>query len=388
MRVRRAAFLMPRAPSRRHNRGGAALPIRSTYLPEHTMDSGNDHQKFFHLLLFVVTVGLCWILLPFFGAIFWGTILAILFQPVQRWLAARLGKRRNLAALITLSLIILIVILPLVFVTGTLVQEIAYAYQQIKAMQPNMTQYFHDIMHALPNSVQRVLRNYGLTDIAGIQKKLTDGAAAISQFVASQALSIGQNTFQFVVSFGVMLYLVFFLLRDGGEIGRRVRRALPLNDEHKQHLLTKFTTVVRATVKGNIAVAAVQGALGGLIFWILGIQGVILWGSLMAFLSLLPAIGAGLVWVPAAAYFAVTGQIWKCVILVAFCVGVIGLVDNLLRPILVGKDTKMPDWVVLISTLGGMALFGINGFVIGPLVAALFMASWDIYARTEQGDES
>ncbi len=137
-------------------------------------------------------------------------------------------------------------------------------------------------------------------------------------------------------------------------------------------------------MKGNIAVAIVQGALGGLIFWILGIEGVLLWGALMAFLSLLPAIGAGLVWAPAAVYFAVTGQIWKCVILVAFCVGVIGLVDNLLRPILVGKDTKMPDWVVLISTLGGMALFGINGFVIGPLVAALFMASWDIFARADQ----
>ncbi|WDD92926.1 AI-2E family transporter [Burkholderia sp. FERM BP-3421] len=347
------------------------------------MDSGTVHQKFFHLLLFVATIGLCWILLPFFGAIFWGTILAILFQPVQRWLAARFGKRRNLAALATLLLIILIVILPLVFVVGTLVQEIAYAYQQVKDIQPNLTQYFKEAMHALPHSVQRILGNYGLADIPSIQKKLTDGAAAISQFVATQALSIGQNTFQFVVSFGVMLYLVFFLLRDGGEIGRRVRRALPLDEEHKQHLLAKFTTVVRATVKGNIAVALVQGALGGLIFWILGIQGVILWGSLMAFLSLLPAIGAGLVWVPAALYFLMAGEVWKCVILVAFCVGVIGLVDNLLRPILVGKDTKMPDWVVLISTLGGMALFGINGFVIGPLVAALFMASWDLFARGE-----
>jgi predicted PurR-regulated permease PerM len=165
-----------------------------------------------------------------------------------------------------------------------------------------------------------------------------------------------------------------------------VRRAIPLDEEHKNLLLAKFTTVVRATVKGNIAVALVQGILGGLIFWILGIEGVVLWGALMAFLSLLPAIGASLVWVPAALYFLATGAIWKCVILVAFCVGVIGLVDNLLRPILVGKDTKMPDWVVLISTLGGMALFGINGFVIGPLVAALFMASWDIYARAEQGE--
>ncbi|XDJ36416.1 MAG: AI-2E family transporter [Burkholderia sp.] len=348
------------------------------------MESSKDHQKFFHLLLAIVTIGFCWILLPFFGAIFWGAILAILFQPVQRWFAVHFGKRRNLIALVTLSLIVLIVILPMTFVAGTLVQEIAFVYQQIKAAQPNMTGLFQEIVHTLPALVQRILHSYGLTDIGGIQKKLTDGAAAISQFVATQAFSIGQNTFQFIVSFGIMLYLVFFLLRDGVEIGRCIRRALPLDEDHKQLLLTKFTTAVRATVKGNIAVAIVQGALGSLIFWILGIEGVLLWGALMAFLSLLPAIGAGLVWAPAAVYFAVTGQIWKCMILVAFCVGVIGLVDNLLRPILVGKDTKMSDWVVLISTLGGMALFGINGFVIGPLVAALFMASWDIFMRTDQ----
>jgi len=110
---------------------------------------------------------------------------------------------------------------------------------------------------------------------------------------------------------------VFFLLRDGAEIGRRVRRALPMDEEHKRLLLTKFTTVVRATVKGNIAVALVQGALGGLIFWFLGIDGVVLWGALMAFLSLLPAIGASLVWIPVALYFLMVGAIWKCVILVA-----------------------------------------------------------------------
>ncbi|MBV6244709.1 AI-2E family transporter, partial [Pseudomonas aeruginosa] len=146
----------------------------------------------------------------------------------------------------------------------------------------------------------------------------------------------------------------------------------------------KFTTVIRATVKGNIAVAATQGALGGLIFWLLGIEGALLWGTLMAFLSLLPAIGAALIWAPVAAYFLLTGAIWQGVVLILFCVVVIGLVDNILRPILVGKDTKMPDYVVLISTLGGMALFGLNGFVIGPLIAALFMASWDLFTGREE----
>lgn len=262
------------------------------------MDNQTVHQNFFHILLFVVTVALAWVLLPFFGAIFWGAILAILFQPMQRYLAARFGKRRNLAALTTLAAAILIVIIPLAVVAVTLVQEIALVYSRIKSGELNFGVYFQHVLHALPASAQQLLGRYGLDDIGGVQRKLMEGAAQISQFAAAQALSIGQNTFQFVVSFGVMLYLVFFLLRDGGEIGRRIRRAIPLDPEPKLHLIAKFTTVVRATVKGNIAVAAVQGLLGGLIFWVLGIGGSLLWGVLMAFLSLLPAVGAAIVWCP------------------------------------------------------------------------------------------
>lgn len=347
------------------------------------MTADSTRKTFFHILLAVVTIALCWILLPFFGAVFWGAILAIIFQPMQRYLAVRLGKRRNTATLITLLGTILIVILPLSVVAATMVQEVASAYTRLQEFQPNATGYLQHAIHALPVWMQNALAKFGLNDIAGIQKKLTEGAATISQFVAAKALSIGQNTFDFIVSFGVMLYLVFFLLRDGSEISRRIRRALPLEPEHKEHLIAKFSTVVRATVKGNIAVAAVQGLLGGVIFMVLGIQGALLWGVLMAFLSLLPAIGASIVWVPAAIYFFATGAIWKGVILVLFCAVVIGLIDNLLRPILVGKDVGMPDWCVLISTLGGMAIFGINGFVIGPLIAALFMAAWDLYARDE-----
>jgi predicted PurR-regulated permease PerM len=182
-----------------------------------------------------------------------------------------------------------------------------------------------------------------------------------------------------VISFGVMLYLLFFLLRDGASLSRSISQAIPLSEAYKQHLMRKFTTVIRATVKGNVAVAATQGLLGGLAFWFLGIQGSLLWGVLMAFLSLLPAIGAALIWVPVAVYFLVTGAIWQGVGLTAFCILVIGMVDNIMRPLLVGKDTKMPDYVVLISTLGGMALFGLNGFVIGPLIAALFTAVWDLF---------
>jgi len=343
-------------------------------------ESSGVHYRTFVLLLVVVTIAFGWLLWPFYGAVFWGTILAILFAPLQRRLVARIGGRRNLAALITLLLVLLLVILPLVVISGSLVSEGANLYQSIKSGQINFGAYFQQAMDALPPSVHALLARFDLADIPSLQDKLSAGAMQASQFLATQALNIGQDTFQFVVSFGIMLYLLFFLLRDGPQLSARLRRAVPLSDMHKQHLFRKFTTVVRATVKGNVAVAAAQGALGGIIFSILSIQGALLWGVIMAFLSLLPAIGAGLIWAPVAVYFLLTGSVVKGAVLIAFGVLVIGMVDNILRPILVGKDTKMPDYVILISTLGGMALFGLNGFVIGPLIAALFMASWDLFS--------
>ncbi|MBR8655967.1 AI-2E family transporter [Achromobacter sp. Marseille-Q0513] len=342
--------------------------------------SSSLHYRVFLLLLAGVTLAFAWLLWPFYGAVFWGAILAIIFAPLQRRLSARLGGRRNMAALITLLLVLLLVIMPVAFISGSLVREGANLYQSIKSGQLNFGAYFQQAMEALPPSVHDILARFDLADIPSLQEKLSAGAMQVSQFLATQALSIGQDTFQFVISFGIMLYLLFFLLRDGPRLSARISRAIPLSETHKHHLLLKFTTVVRATVKGNIAVAASQGALGGIMFSILGIQGAMLWGVIMAFLSLLPAVGAGLIWAPVAIYFLLTGATVKGVVLILFGVLVIGMVDNILRPILVGKDTKMPDYAVLISTLGGMALFGLNGFVIGPLIAALFMACWDLFA--------
>jgi predicted PurR-regulated permease PerM len=155
-----------------------------------------------------------------------------------------------------------------------------------------------------------------------------------------------------------------------------------LHADQQRELFTRFTTVIRATVKGNVVVAIVQGALGGLAFWFLGVHAPVLWAVVMAFLSLLPAVGSALVWFPVAIYFLLTGATWQGIVLIAYGVLVIGLIDNVLRPTLVGKDTKMPDYVVLIATLGGMAIFGLNGFVIGPVIAAMFMAVWDIFSSS------
>lgn len=219
-------------------------------------------------------------------------------------------------------------------------------------------------------------------------QQLSSAVTHGSQAIATQVLNIGQNTFDFMVSFVVMLYLLFFLLRDGVGLARRIRDAIPLATDHKRELFGKFATVIRATVKGNILVAMSQGALGGLIFAFLGIPGAVLWGVVMAVLSLLPAVGASLVWGPVALYFFSTGAIWQGTVLTAFGLLVIGLVDNILRPILVGKDTKMPDYLVLLSTLGGLAVFGLNGFVIGPVIAAMFMAVWGIFAPSASNNPS
>ena len=337
-------------------------------------------SKVLILLLIAVSLAFAAILWPFYEALFWGVTLAILFSPLHRRLLNRMPRRRNLAALATLALCLVVVILPMIFLSISLIQEATHIYERLRTGQLDVGSYFQQIVAALPSWVVGTLDRLGLTSVTALQQKLSTVAVQGSQFIATRAINIGQNTFQFLMGFGIMLYLLFFLLRDGSTLAKRIRNAIPLEENHKHHLSQKFTTVIRATVKGNIVVAATQGMLGGFIFWILGIQGPVLWGVLMAFLSLLPAIGAGLIWVPVAIYFFATGAIWQGVTLTVFAVGIIGLVDNILRPILVGKDTKMPDYVVLISTLGGMALFGLTGFVIGPAIAALFIATWDLFA--------
>lgn len=342
-------------------------------------------QKVFLALLLVVSLAFGWILLPFYGAVFWAVILAIIFAPIQRRLQLRFSPRRNLAALATLLICLLVAVIPVILITGALVQEGSTLYTQIESGEIDIDRIVNSAKELLPAAWQAQMQRFGMGDLEQIRERLASSALEGSQFLATKAFSFGQGTFQFVLSFFLMLYLLFFLLRDGRELVARIRKALPLSDTQKRRLFSKFTRVVRATVKGNIVVAATQGALGGIIFAVLGIPSAVLCGVLMAFLSLLPAVGAGLIWTPVAVYFLLKGMIAQGVILILYGVLVIGLVDNILRPILVGKDTKMPDYVVLISTLGGLSLFGLNGFVIGPLIAALFISAWGLFT-TPDGD--
>ncbi len=341
-------------------------------------------DKTFTLLLVLVTLAFGWVLLPFYGAVFWAAVLAIVFAPLHTQLLRTLPGRRNLAALIGLLLILLLVLLPLALIAAMLVQEASLVYAHIQSGEISFSRYLQRIYEALPGWLTALLNRFGLGTSGLLQERLAAGLTKGSQFFATQALSIGQDTFNLVMSFFIMLYVLFFFLRDGQALVRRLRDAVPLDADVKRSLATKFATVIRATVKGNIVVAMVQGALGGLIFWLLGLHAPVLWGVLMVFLSLLPAVGAAVVWFPVAVYLLVSGEVWQGGVLMAYGVLVIGLVDNLLRPMLVGKDTKMPDFIVLLSTLGGIAIFGLNGFVIGPVIAAMFIAAWDLHASARQ----
>lgn len=299
--------------------------------------------------------------------------------PITTKSISKNQRKKTLAALISLLLIIMMVIIPVILITGALAQEVATLYKSMEKGDLNLGRYLEQIVHVLPPRIQSGVDTLLGGDLNQLRERISDFALSSGQFLTKQAVSIGSNTFQFLVSLAIMLYLLFFLLRDGTQLARHCRTLVPLSEDQKMHLMRKFTTVIRATVKGNIAVALIQGALGGVIFFTLGIQGALFWGVVMAILSLLPAVGASLIWAPVAIYFFATGAILQGSILAGFGIFVIGLVDNILRPVLVGKDTKMPDYVILISTLGGLSLFGLNGFVIGPLIAAMFMACWDLF---------
>ncbi len=348
----------------------------------------NLEHKAFLALIAAATLAFAWILWPFFGAVFWAAVIAVVFHPLNERLRKAWPGRSNWAALASVVVILCIVVLPVLLIAAALAREATDLYGRIQSGDLDFIRFFQPVFDALPTWATASLNRFGLTDLGLVRDRLSAALTGGIQAVASQALVVSQSTLDFVVGLGVMLYLLFFLLRDGLALTRRMKEAIPLRSEQQDALFDKFTVVVRATVKGDILVALLQGVAGGAAFWLLGVRASLLWAVLMAFLSLLPAIGAALVWLPVAIYFLVTGSIWQGVFLILYGLLVIGLVDNFLRPMLVGQATKMPDYVVLISTLGGIQTFGLHGFIVGPVIAAMFLVVWDIFSTSNRNAAS
>ena len=335
-------------------------------------------QGGFLLFLALVTLALLAVMLPFFQPLLWAVLAAIMFQPLYRWFLVRRKGKETQSALLTLLVILLAVVLPALWIGSVVIAEATQLFLAFREGRIDVAMYFEQVFSALPANIQASLDSAGFGNLREVQQQATEFVQASLGLIAQQALAIGGSVFGFVLGFAIALYVGFFLLRDGRAISEQVLSTLPFARSVADRLAERFLVLVRATIKGSVVVGLVQGALGAITFWIVGIPSVLLLGVIMAIASLLPAVGPAIVWIPAAIYLLATGAIWQGVVVIVSGVAVIGMIDNVLRPILVGRDTGIPDWLILVTTLGGIALFGLSGIVIGPLVAGLFLASWSI----------
>jgi len=333
----------------------------------------------FFVLVAITTIAFLLLIGSFLMPVFWAAVFATVFFPLQIQYVTRFGGRRSLAALATILTIIGLVVVPLLLVGVAMSREALNLHDRITSGALDLQAPVRLLKRLTPVATD-YLHGFGL-DVEAWVQRLSSSAVAVSQFLASSALGIGQDVLRIAALFFLMLYILFFFLRDGSRLVAMLIRVVPLQDMRERELLAKFAEVSRATIKGTLVVGIVQGAMGGILFWALGIPAPVFWGTLMAMFSVLPAVGPGLIWLPAAVILMAMGHIVKGIIVIAAGVLVIGLVDNVLRPLLVGRDTQMPDYLVLLATLGGLAVFGVSGFVIGPVIAAFFLVVWEMFAQ-------
>ncbi|MFO7877970.1 MAG: AI-2E family transporter [Desulfovermiculus sp.] len=345
------------------------------------MKNGNSLAQniSFVVLVLAATLLFAWVIHGFMQPIFWAALMAVVFHPGYAFFLRHFNNRARVASLITLVIIVLGVVIPLALLGLSVMHESMGLYERIAAGDVKLSQGIAYLERSLP-ALTESLAKLGV-DWDRIKEGLSQGAVEASRFVATNLVSIGQNAVRLGVMLAITFYLLYFFLKDGKWLVRGIMRTIPLRPERQQSLVARFSQVSKATIKGTFVVAVVQGGLGGLLFWILGIQAATLWGVVMAVLSLIPMLGSALVWGPAAIILISLGHIFKGVVLIVLGSTLIGLADNVLRPILVGRETRLPDYVVLVTTLGGLSVFGISGFVIGPVLAALFLTVWQMFGE-------
>ena len=346
------------------------------------MRFGVFQQYLFIILLLSVSFVFLWLILPFLQPIFWAIVLATLFYPLQKFWERATHGLVSVSALLTIVSISLLVFVPIYFLGSAMLQETINVYYKVSDSGVDVSQ-LEDGQMLKP--VLQYVDRIGLSE-ERVMERISDGMRNASGYIASRALSIGQNALRFALQTFVMLYILFYLLRKGPDILHKILHIIPLGARKEKRLIKKFIRTSRATIKGTLIIGIIQGILGGILFWAVGIGGALLWGSVMAVLSIIPAVGAGLIWGPAGILLIVSGQVTEGVIVLFAGTLIIGMVDNVLRPPLVGKDTQMPDVLVLLSTLGGLALFGVSGFIIGPIITSLFIAMWEMFEE-EHRDE-
>jgi predicted PurR-regulated permease PerM len=344
-----------------------------------------QHASFL-LILVVVSLMMAVIVWPFATALLWAALAAIMFQPLYRWMLRMLRGRRNPAAIATLLVIFFAVLVPALWLGTLVVQEALVLVARLQSQPIDLAATFDKLNAMLPQFAQEAIDRSGWGDVSTAQARLQELLAQSAGAIASQAVSIGSGALGFLLSFAVGLYVMFFLLRDGERIGQILLNTVPVERAIAERLAERFLGIVRATIKGSGVVGVVQGLLAGISYAIVGLDSALLFGVLTTILALVPVIGAGAVYIPVGLWLLLTGALWQGVFVLVVGVVIISTIDNVLRPILVGRDTGIPDWIILVTTLGGIGLLGFSGIVLGPLVAGLFLASWSILQEHREQD--
>ncbi len=345
--------------------------------------SGTSLRTAFVLLLVagvsLLFLGVIW---PFLKPLLLGALFGGLCAPLYGWVTRLLRGRRSLAAFLTLLILFLLVVGPLsAFVSVVVRQALGISNEAAPWVQQHLGAAsafnMHDwLVRRFPALARYVPEQDQIAaDLAGMAK-------ATGTFLVASATQFTARTASFLLNLFVMLYAMFYFLRDGREMLEKIFYYTPLNHEDEVRVVERLISVTRATIKGTLLIGILQGTLAGIGFWVAGIGGAAFWGTVMTVLSVVPGIGAALVWVPAVIYLFIIGHSLAGTLLLIWCAAGVGTIDNMLRPKLVGKDAKMPDLLILLGTLGGLFFFGPIGFIIGPLVGGLFLTVWDIYGAT------
>ena len=340
------------------------------------MEKGAVHKWVLLLLVLFISALFLSMIRQFLMAIFLAGIFSALSYPLYRRFVKSFRGRRRLAAVACILLIIFVILIPL---TGLLGIITAQAIKVGEAVKPLVEKQL-----SKPGSISSTLESVPFIDKIEpyrnqILKKAGEMVGSVSTFLINRLSSVTLGTVNFLFMLFVMLYAMYFFLMDGDKLLYKILYYLPLEDHDERRILDKFTSVTRATLKGTAVIGIIQGVLSGLAFAVVGIPSAVFWGAIMTVLSIIPSIGSAIVWGPAAIILAATGHPAKGIGLAVFCAVVVGSMDNLLRPILVGKDTQMHELMIFLGTLGGIFMFGVVGIIIGPIIAALFVTVWDIY---------
>lgn len=344
------------------------------------MSTTNFHKTFILILVISISIFFFVIIQNYILSIFLAAIFSGLLYPFYLWFLKKLNDSSFLASGTVVALVLLLIVIPFAGIISLVLNEAISISEDLVPLVQNEIKNSSSPDHQLPDWLPfaKELEPYK----SQLFIKVSELASQIGNLLVANLTSFTQGTLVFFLNFFLMIYAMFFFLIQGTKILKKIGYYTPLNQDEFQQMIDRGLSITRATLKGALLIGVLQGSLVGFAFWVIGIKGAAFWGAISVAMSVIPSVGSAIIWMPAAVYLFFTGDVFSAIGLFIWGAGIVGTIDNILRPYLIGQDTKMPDLLIFLSTIGGLSFFGMVGFIIGPIVAGLFLTIWDIYRHT------